>query len=245
MFDLNGDGYLTTAEVLKSAWVSGGSYRNDDAQVIPPKRTIISEIEVPDDFLLDDLNIQISITHTYVGYLDAYLTGPEGERVELFTAVGGSGDHFNQTVIDDQSSYSIAKGKAPFEGSFRPEAIDKKQPGLRIFNGKSVKGVWQLVIRGTRNDRFGMLHGWSMTARPSEELPEIMPSDDADSESPAAPNANSSDQAAAKPATASKPSEQPVSPPPEQKGRAITAEDAKEAASDILKELSKELNFLK
>ena len=237
-FDLNGDGFLTVSEVLKSAWVTGGSYHNDDAQVIPPKRTIISEIEIPDDFLVDDLNVRLSITHTYSSYLDAYLTGPDGQRVELFTAVGSSGDHFNQTVFDDQASNSIQKGRAPFEGSYRPEAIDKKQPGLRAFNGKPIKGVWQLVVRATRSDRFGMLHSWSITAKPSEELPEIRPEEDDESDTEDAAENE-------KPADETRRPEVSDDPPARKKTPAVTPDQAKEAATEVLKELSEQLDIFR
>ena len=43
------------------------------------------------------------------------------------------------------------------------------------FNGKSVKGVWQLVIRGTRNERFGMLHHWGLFVRPIEDMLDAPP----------------------------------------------------------------------
>lgn len=167
--DINGDGLLTDKEVLQAASITGGDYRNEVAEVLPPKRSIISEIEVEDDFPIKDLNLELSITHTNVGSLDAFLTGPEGERVELFTEVGGSGDHFNKTTFDDQAGTPVVKARPPYEGSFRPEAIDKRQPGLGVFNGKSVKGVWQLVIRGTRSDRFGMLHSWSLKVVPEDD----------------------------------------------------------------------------
>lgn len=167
--DANGDGLLTATEILESTAVMGGSYRNERAEVLPPHRTIISEIEIEDDFPIRDLNVEISITHSHVGFLDAYLTGPDGHRVELFTEVGGSGDHFEKTVFDDEQAVSIAKAKAPFEGRFRPEALDKRQPGLGSFNGKSVKGAWQLIVRCSRSERFGMLHSWGLTIQPEEQ----------------------------------------------------------------------------
>ena len=167
--DINSDGLLTDTEVLQSKAIMGGSYRQEKAEVLPPRRTVISEIEVEDDFLISDLNVQISITHSHVGYLDAYLTGPDGQRVELFTEVGGSGDHFEKTIFDDQGAQTISKGKAPFVGAYRPEALDKRQPALSSFGGKSVKGVWQLVVRATRSDRFGMLHSWGLTVKPQDD----------------------------------------------------------------------------
>ena len=166
MLDTNGDALLTSMEVAQSKAMVGGSYRNQHAEVLPPRKTIISEIEVSEDYLIGDLNVQISITHSNASFLDAYLTGPDGQRIELFTEVGGSGDNFDQTYFDDQSRIPITKARPPFKGAFIPEGLLKKQPGLSEFNGKSIKGVWQLVVRGTRNERFGMLHGWGLIVKP-------------------------------------------------------------------------------
>jgi len=168
--DTNGDGLLTALEVSQSKAVAGGSYVNEEAVVLPPRRTIISEIEVTEDYLIGDLNVQISITHSSTGLLDAYLTGPDGQRIELFTEVGGSDDNFDQTILDDQSRFPIRRARPPFKGTFMPEALEKKQPSLSHFNGKSVKGVWQLVVRGTRSERFGMLHGWGLIVKPQSSM---------------------------------------------------------------------------
>jgi subtilisin-like proprotein convertase family protein len=170
MLDTNGDALLTAAEVIQSKAMVGGSYRNQVAEVLPPHKTIISEIEVSEDYLIGDLNVQISITHSHTAYLDAYLTGPDGQRIELFTEIGGSGDNFEETLLDDQSRSPIAKVRPPFKGTFRPEALDKRQPSLSNFNGKNVNGVWQLVVRGTRSDRFGMLHGWNLIVKPLDTM---------------------------------------------------------------------------
>jgi subtilisin-like proprotein convertase family protein len=153
----------------------GGSYVNDDAELLPPHKTIISEIEVNEDYLIGDLNVRLLITHTHVSFLDAYLTGPDGTRVELFAEIGGEGDHFDQTVFDDQSQFPIVKAKPPFKGSFMPGAQIKRQPSLSSFNGKSIKGVWQLVVRGTRSERFGMLHSWGLIVKPQDHMLDSTP----------------------------------------------------------------------
>ena len=168
-YDLNQDGLVTAMELTQSIASVGGSYRNENAEVIPPRKTIISEIEVADDFLIRDLNVQISITHTYTSHLDAYLTGPDGQRIELFSSVGGSDDHFDRTIFDDQADPPINKSRPPFRGRYKPEGLVNRQPGLSAFNGKSAQGVWQLVIRATRSERFGMLHSWSLNVQPLEE----------------------------------------------------------------------------
>ena len=169
-WDSNGDGLVTIPEVLQSETVSGGSYTNKNAEILSPRRTMVSEIEVTEDYPVGDLDLQISITHSYLSFLDCYLTGPAGQRIELFTEVGGSDDHFDRTIFDDQSPVSITRANYPFKGYFQPEAVIKKQPSLSHFNGKSVKGIWQLTIRGQRSDRIGMLNGWALIVQPEGQV---------------------------------------------------------------------------
>lgn len=167
--DANQDGLLAANEVLTSKSMMGGTFENVEAEMLPPRKTIVSEIDVAENFVIADLNLRLTLTHTNVSSLDAYLTGPDGTRIELFTAVGGRDDHFEKTIFDDQSSTPIVKARPPFEGSFQPEGLTKRQPGLAAFNGQSIEGVWQLTIRCSRSDRFGMLHSWALLARPDEE----------------------------------------------------------------------------
>ena len=168
-YDANRDGLITTEEVLQpAAQVVEGRYANEEAIPMPPRKTIISEIEVSDDFPIADLNLQLSITHSYVHGLHAFLTGPDGQRIELFTEVGGRDDHFDGTLFDDQAETPITKARPPFRGPHKPEATDKRQPSLSAFNGKSVKGVWQLIVRNTRSDRFGVLHNWALFVKRQE-----------------------------------------------------------------------------
>lgn len=166
--DLNGDGLLIARELVQSKANMGGSFASEAAEPLPPGRTIISEIEVTDDLWVGRLRVEVSITHSHTGYLDAYLTAPDGRRVELFTEVGGHDDNFQGTIFDDSAREPITKAKPPFEGSFLPEAVLNRQPGLNQFQGMNLKGVWQLIIRGTRSDRFGMLHRWSLLVEPQE-----------------------------------------------------------------------------
>ena len=168
-YDHNRDGMITINEVLTSQTVAGGAFSNSQAHLLLPRSTIVSEIEVADDYLIGDLNLQLSITHTYTEQLDGYLIGPDGQRVELFTGVGGSDDHFDKTIFDDDNGERITRSRAPFRGTFRPEALEKRQPGLNHYKGKNLKGTWQLMIRASRSERSGVLHGWSLLVKPDQE----------------------------------------------------------------------------
>ena len=229
-YDANQDGLLTASEVLAAIALVGGSYANNDAEVLPPRKTIISEIEVLDDFVIGDLNVRISVTHSHTSYLDAFLTGPDGQRIELFTEVGAHDDHFDGTIFDDQARNPITKGRPPFQGSYIPEGALKRQPSLGSFNGKSVKGVWQLVIRGSRSERWGMLHSWELMVTPVDDMmdPEKMESE----------NAGSTTAAATTPPPVTPAQEQATSEPKVQWERKATAEsDARTLAITRYREI--------
>jgi len=169
--DVNADGLLTEKELIRSKSITGGDFKSAQATILPPRKTVISEIMVSESFLIADLNLQLSITHTHCAYLDAFLVGPDGQRIELFTAVGGNDDNFDNTTFDDQARELITKSRPPFRNSYLPEGLLKRQPGLSAFNGKSIQGKWQLIISGTRSERFGMLHSWSLQAQPQDSVP--------------------------------------------------------------------------
>jgi Ca2+-binding EF-hand superfamily protein len=163
--DADNDGFITRIELVTAQEMTAGTYTDNKAQVLLPRTTLIGEIEIEEDYLIGDLDVQLSITHTSVEQLDAYLIGPDGQRVELFTGVGGNDDHFDATIFDDEAESSITRGRPPFQGRFRPEAVDAEQPSLRHFYGHSVQGLWQLMIRTTRSDRSGLLHNWSLIVK--------------------------------------------------------------------------------
>lgn len=99
-----------------------------------------STIDVSNSGTILDLNVTLDITHTYDGQLTANLIAPNGTSVELFSKVGGSGDNFTGTVLDDQATTSITAGTAPFTGTFQPEG------SLAAFNDLDVAGTWTLEI---------------------------------------------------------------------------------------------------
>ena len=107
--DVNDDGVITARELGQTGADADGYFSNANAEILPPRSTIVSEIEIDDETTISDLNLELSITHTYVGHLDAYLIGPDGQRIELFTEIGRDGDHFEDTVFDDDSKTNINK----------------------------------------------------------------------------------------------------------------------------------------
>lgn len=168
--DLNGNGQLDPGETGKAGEIvyldlNGDGNRDQGSRIIEsrdtPKAlvdagTITSTIDVSGIGRVQDVNVKLNISHTYVSDLVVTLIAPDGTRVELFSRVGGEGDNFINTVLDDQGDLPIGAGWAPFTGSFRPS-----QP-LSTLEGKAADGQWTLEIEDTLAWDTGTLESWSL-----------------------------------------------------------------------------------
>ena len=105
-----------------------------------------------------DVNVRIAnVTHTWDSDLTFYLRkGNVGARI--INKVGGSGDDFVNTVLNDSATVPIASGTAPFTGSFIPSSP------LAPFNFPpgSGDGYWKLAITDTATGDTGTLSGWCL-----------------------------------------------------------------------------------
>ena len=104
-----------------------------------------------------DVDVRLDVTHPFDEDLDVALVGPSGRRVALFNDVGSNGDHFTNTVLDDEAATAIASGAAPFAGRFRPA-----QP-LSAFDGEDPNGAWTLEVTDDSMGFTGTLNAWSLT----------------------------------------------------------------------------------
>jgi subtilisin-like proprotein convertase family protein/C1A family cysteine protease/putative hemolysin len=132
-------------------------YPSSDTPIaIPDLNTINSSINVPDGVSIDDVNVTLDITHTYDADLSVHLISPQGTRVELFTNVGGSGQNFTGTTLDDECATAISSGTAPFTGCYHPEGT------LSDFDGENSSGVWTLEVTDAFSQDTGSLQSWSL-----------------------------------------------------------------------------------
>jgi subtilisin-like proprotein convertase family protein len=135
----------------------GGTYDSTDVpKTIVDSTTITSTIDVAEAELVVDVNVGLSLTHTYDGDLDIFLVGPDGTRVELCTDNGGTGENFTDTVFDDEAATSITSGSAPFTGSFQPEG------SLADLDGIAAAGTWTLEVTDDAGGDTGELLAWSL-----------------------------------------------------------------------------------
>lgn len=103
-------------------------------------------IEITDHYLIRDIDVRISSTHTSAFDLQLFLQSPAGTRICLNMYNPFSeffeGENYSQTIFDDEADISISLGQAPFTGRFRPR--DPYQ--LSIFDDEDVYGSWRLQI---------------------------------------------------------------------------------------------------
>ena len=86
-----------------------------------------------------------------------FLISPIGTRVELFTNVGGSGDNFTGTKLDDQAALPITSGSGPVH-----RIVPSGRESLAVFNGENPNGTWTLEIVDALLGNTGTLNSWSL-----------------------------------------------------------------------------------
>lgn len=154
------DGQFATDQDLTLAISTATkTFTNSTARGVPDGGKHSSTIKVSHpSSAVWDADVVLTINHPNVEDLDVVLVAPDGTRVELFSDVGGTGDNFTGTRLDDDAGASVRTATAPFTGRFRPE-----HP-LFVFNGKGPNGTWTLeVTDDTRNGLKGTLVSWSLT----------------------------------------------------------------------------------
>jgi subtilisin-like proprotein convertase family protein len=104
-----------------------------------------------------DIDVYLTLTHTWDSQLVISLTAPFSRSVLLVDRRGGDGHDFSSTTFDDGALTSIVSGTAPFTGHYRPEQT------LSRFNGYSPQGVWTLSINDAASGEPGVLLSWGMT----------------------------------------------------------------------------------
>lgn len=120
--------------------------------------TVTSTINVGASGALNDINVFISIAHTFSADLDIFLTHDDtGTTVELATDNGGGfDDAYLDTTFDDAAAVNIADAATPFAGTFAPEGL------LADFNGEDLLGSWTLTVMDDFTLDGGMVLDWGI-----------------------------------------------------------------------------------
>lgn len=150
--DLNNDGVLNS-----TAGQSVVAQAPNVPQPLQDYATVKNELVFPYVGSVSDINVTLDINHTYDADLNVWLVSPAGTRVKLFGDLGGAGDNFHNTVLDDEALIALASGSAPFTGTFRP------QQALSTFDGENAAGVWKLEVQDDATGDIGVLNNWSIS----------------------------------------------------------------------------------
>lgn len=130
--------------------------RNNVNLVIPDNATVKDSIvvNIANAFNVVDVNVRIdTLNHTWDSDL-SFTLSRGAASCNIISNVGGSGDNFRNTVLNDSATTPIASGTAPFTGTFIPSSP------LSSLNGVPVNGSWVLTITDNATGDTGLLKAW-------------------------------------------------------------------------------------
>ncbi len=130
--------------------------RNNVNLVIPDNSTVKDSIvvNIANAFNVVDVNVRIdTLNHTWDSDL-SFTLSRGAASCNIISAVGGSGDNFRNTVLNDSATTPIASGTAPFTGTYIPSSP------LSSLNGVPVNGSWVLTITDNATGDTGLLKAW-------------------------------------------------------------------------------------
>ena len=111
-----------------------------------PGDVVVTDIiNVPDDVVLDDVNVSLDISHAWAGDLDITLTSPAGTVVQLKNSDGCSSADIIAT-LDDDGAVSI---DATCDAGPAVSGVVAPSSPLAAFNGESSLGDWTITITDT------------------------------------------------------------------------------------------------
>jgi len=131
-------------------------------------------IEVGVHYIISDLDVGISVTHTNVFDLQIFLQSPIGTRLCLnmydFKDEFSEDQNYTNTIFDDEAPFSIKEATAPFTGRFRPIEPYK----LSGFNGQDAYGIWRLQIYDMFDWDIGTLDSFELMITTPEPATAIL-----------------------------------------------------------------------
>ncbi len=124
---------------------------------------IISTIDVVVDNPIVDVNVSVSLTHTWIDDITLILESPEGTRVKLISGECGSNEGMDVT-FDDEGDVLICGNLPAISGIIKPE-----EPLLNFFSESPI-GVWKLITIDNAPDDNGTIDSWSLELCTSQPL---------------------------------------------------------------------------
>ncbi|MCE9619658.1 MAG: proprotein convertase P-domain-containing protein [Planctomycetes bacterium] len=138
------DGPADTTTRNVSLDVGRSVYAATDVPIaVADNSTVYSYITVNDDFCIADVDVDLNVSHTYIGDLYIELRAPNGTTVILHNRTGGTTDNIVTTYDDDGG------GTLPFSQ-------------LSDLDYGSSLGVWRLRVSDQATTDTGTLNSWAL-----------------------------------------------------------------------------------
>jgi subtilisin-like proprotein convertase family protein len=102
-----------------------------------------------------NVEVKLNVSYPQDRDLYVYLISPTGKTIALDYNHGGWSANLTNTIFSEQASTSIDSGKAPFSGTYRPDA------SLSQLDGTKAGGTWRLAVRNY-GSHSGTLNNWSL-----------------------------------------------------------------------------------
>lgn len=123
----------------------------------PNGDTAVSVLTIPDAVTITDLNVMVTITHTWIRDLRISLVAPNDSEVVLLDLLPqDNAVNMTDTWFDDEAPISIDSGVPPFTGTFRPHDT------LSVFDGLSAQGTWTLRVLDRFHLDTGRVENWAI-----------------------------------------------------------------------------------
>jgi len=144
-------------------FTTGDSFCNTYASVNVPlpiswgdPSTASTTIAVDGNFRLQDIQVSMNITHSWIGDIVATLISPAGTHVVLFRRECGQDDGANATFSDNGTVLTCSGGDTSIAGVLAPAEA------LSTLQGEDVNGTWTLQIDDEEGGDGGELTAWSL-----------------------------------------------------------------------------------
>lgn len=136
-----------------ASWAQiGGPYLNNTATVYggnsPCGAPITTEINVPDSFVIGDLNVRLLAAHVWRTDTNVSIESPSGTVVELLNGPFGANlDNYNVLFDDDNGPVADTGTHAVNQTLTGPIVTVRPEGGpLSDFNGEDAAGIWTFSI---------------------------------------------------------------------------------------------------
>jgi uncharacterized repeat protein (TIGR01451 family) len=132
-----------------------------DEVTTPCTAPLIRTFNVPQSYLIADVNIGVMMSHTYRGDLLMFLTSPGGIRRQFLTPTGGTLNNFN-VLLDDGAADLVTSHTANNDTATVTTIVPLYQRNFRPavnflpFNGQNANGTWTLEICDNLNQDSGV-----------------------------------------------------------------------------------------